>query len=483
MATTLPRSSTAVAPVAPPPMQSERVVDFPARADVVVPALAMAQSPIWTRRLAWFLGVLIVAFPIACLMLPWRQSIAGAGRVIAYAALERRYNVESPISGRIKQWFVAEGDRVEVGQLIAEISDNDPLFVESLSEQKRAIEQKRDAAVAQSELYSEYVARFREVRDVALKAANYQVDAAREKVKAKTQDLNAAQVAYDTEKFQIDRIRRIHPLGLASDRELEVQEQKFREAEAKLGVAKAGLEVEKAELETKIAYRDEIDAKTNADIAKAETDLQTALAKVAEAVKEIQDLDIRLRRQSTQEIRATRAGAIFRILVNDGTVQVKEADPIAVIVPETTDLAVELFIHGNDMPLVHPGAPVRIQFEGWPAIQFIGWPSVAIGSFGGEVSFVDQADSGQGKFRIVIRPNADGSEPWPSNLYLRQGSRARAWVLLREVPLWFEVWRRLNAFPPSLLDDVKPDEKAFGGQSVPDEKGGYEIKRPKLPKI
>lgn len=44
--------------------------------------------------------------------------------------------------------------------------------------------------------------------------------------------------------------------------------------------------------------------------------------------------------------------------------------------PRVTDASNRILEHGS---------PVRIQFEGWPAIQFVGWPSVALGTFGGEV--------------------------------------------------------------------------------------------------
>jgi hypothetical protein len=131
---------------------------------------------------------------------------------------------------------------------------------------------------------------------------------------------------------------------------------------------------------------------------------------------------------------------------------------------------VELWLDGNDMPLVQVretdaagkilthGSPVRIQFEGWPAVQIIGWPSAAIGTFGGEVVLVDPTDNGKGKFRVLVaewpdqvqRDGRDSAINWPGPRWLRQGVRANGWVLLQRVPLWFEVWRQINGFPPAL---------------------------------
>ena len=136
---------------------------------------------------------------------------------------------------------------------------------------------------------------------------------------------------------------------------------------------------------------------------------------------------------------------------------VKEGDVLAVIVPDTQDRAVELWIDGNDVPLVTPGRAVRLQFEGWPAVQFAGWPAVAVGTFGGTIAFVDAADDGKGRFRVLVVP--DGKEPWPAMRFLRQGSRANGWILLDRVRLGYEVWRQFNGFPPVLPTKEMYDEK------------------------
>jgi hypothetical protein len=142
------------------------------------------------------------------------------------------------------------------------------------------------------------------------------------------------------------------------------------------------------------------------------------------------------------------------------------------IIPETESRMVELWLDGTDMPLVHAretdpqgritreGSSVRLQFEGWPAVQFVGWPSVAVGTFGGEVLLIDPTDNGKGKFRVLIAQRPDSVERngqpiqqgWPANRWLRQGVRANGWVLLQRVPLWFEIWRQLNGFPPVVAD-------------------------------
>jgi adhesin transport system membrane fusion protein len=139
---------------------------------------------------------------------------------------------------------------------------------------------------------------------------------------------------------------------------------------------------------------------------------------------------------------------------------IKAGDEIASFVPENSRPGVELWVNGNDVPLITPGRHVRLQFEGWPAVQFTGWPAVAVGTFGGTVALVDPTDGGNGTFRILVTP-PDGEE-WPSNTYLRQGVRAKGWVLLDTVSLGFELWRQFNGFPPTVTPTVAKATDAGG---------------------
>jgi hypothetical protein len=137
------------------------------------------------------------------------------------------------------------------------------------------------------------------------------------------------------------------------------------------------------------------------------------------------------------------------------------------IVPDISEQAVELYVSGNDTPLVSLDDEVRLQFEGWPAIQFAGWPSVAVGTFGGRVASIDATDNGTGKFRVLVRPGME--DDWPADRYLRQGVRANGWVMLNQVSLGYEIWRQLNGFPPV----VAKGEPGLGKSDA---------KKPKLPK-
>ena len=85
--------------------------------------------------------------------------------------------------------------------------------------------------------------------------------------------------------------------------------------------------------------------------------------------------------------------------------------------------------------------------DGWPSIVFSGWPNSRYGTFGGEVAAIDNFISPNGKYRILIAPDEKDGKKWPSAL--RPGSGAQGIALLQNVPLWYELWRQLNGFPPN----------------------------------
>lgn len=184
------------------------------------------------------------------------------------------------------------------------------------------------------------------------------------------------------------------------------------------------------------------------DYEKARLEYAKYVQEEAKASEALSKIDVRLAQQASQLVRAPRSGQILRRAAGEGGVLVKPGYPLVTLAPRTSSRSVALYIDGNDLPLIHEGDTVRLQFEGWPAIQFSGWPSVAVGTFGGTVAVVDESDNGLGKFRILVTP-FDGQE-WPSHEYLRQGVKAQGWVLLNKVSLGFELWRQFNGFPPGL---------------------------------
>ena len=188
---------------------------------------------------------------------------------------------------------------------------------------------------------------------------------------------------------------------------------------------------------------------------KAQIEYQKLISLEATAAAKLANTEVKLSRQQRQLILAPRDGSILKVHYGSGSVQVKKGQRIATFVPDSQSNAVEVYVDGNDLPLIQKGVKVRLQFEGWPAVQFSGWPSVAIGTFGGVVKSTDPSVSANGKFRVIIVPD---DEDWPDTRYLRQGTRVMAWFLLNQVKLGYEIWRRMNGFPVALPDANKVEK-------------------------
>lgn len=191
-------------------------------------------------------------------------------------------------------------------------------------------------------------------------------------------------------------------------------------------------------------------------------------AKLASLKADINKIDVNLRRQSEQLIRAPRDGRILRVSSIDSATIVKQGDVLATFVPEHSRRVVELYVDGRDIPLINPGRRVRLEFEGWPAIQFSGWPSVAKGFFDGQVAALDLNASPNGLFRILVVESPD-RDPWPSEQSVRLGAKVRGWVQMNTVPIWFELWRILNDFP---LQFSRPSAAPAEDGEVKTAKGG-----------
>lgn len=425
-----------------------------------LPAARMVPPPGRARAVARAILIVLVTFLLAAAIAPWQQSIAGTGRVIAYAPLERRQMVEATIDGRVAAIYVQEGSRVQAGDPLIDLADVDPDRL-ARAEEERSLAADRVASYeARRGALEERVASVREAQQGAVRAAEARARVASERLAAAEQSVGAADAELDAAALNLTRHRVLVQQGLVSQRDLEVAIAAGARARAgrdgalaQRDAARAELDATRAALEQARAAREAEIESALAQLRSAETDLQSARTALLRA-------ETALARQSSQRVLAPRSGTVLRLAVWQGGQLVKAGDPLLELVPDTAEREVELWVDGNDAALIGPGRQARLQFEGWPAVQFVGWPSVAVGTFGGRVAFVDATDDGRGDFRVVIVPDPD-EERWPDPRYLRQGVRANGWVLLDSVPLGYELWRQINGFPQSVSRPPTPASGAY----------------------
>lgn len=430
-----------------------------------LPSYRLVQTALPAQSLAYLLTLIFFLTILILVYVPWQQTTMGFGRVVAYAPLDRQQVIESPIGGRVVKWHVHEGTRVRKGDPIIDISDNDPNFINRIREEKNALLQRLDAARTREDSIRSRIISLRSSMGSAVDAAGSRRMMAKDRVRASEQAVDAAKAALKTATLNLERQKQLLEKGLTSKRSLELAELDFANAETGLDRARAAYDG--AVKEERALYSDTGKAQQDgeASINDARAALASAQSEVARVLEDLPKLEARLSRQQNQEVFAPRDGIIMRILVNPDTQQVKEGDGVAILVPDSEDKAVELFISGNDIPLVGEGRKVRLQFQGYPVLQISGWPETAVGTFGGVVKLVDVTDSGSGNFRVLVVPDREDRD-WPSSRYLRQGVRAKGWIFLNRVSVGYELWRRFNDFPPNLpMDD--PDLK-----KLLDEDGG-----------
>lgn len=400
----------------------------------------LSRQPSLRTLLLWIGGVAAVVLLVA--FLPWQQNVAGAGEVTALQPADRPQEAVAAIGGRISEWYVQEGDSVRVGDPIvalAEVKQEylDPLtldrYTEQLEAKRRSVIEKRAKAAA---LADQAIA-LDSLRTLArIRADN--------RIQQITATLAAAQLEDSIATVQAERVQQLFNDGLRSMVEVEAARQRQQRASALATEQRAALLTVRAE-------RAAVDADYAEKIAKVESDRRATLAEVADGMADIAKLATGeaniSERQDLLVVRAPRDGIVVRALRAGIGEVVKDGEAVATVQAANPELAVAMQVNARDVPLIRVGDEVRLEFAGWPALQFSGWPNASLGTFGGRVVVVDQVALPNGYYRVLVGP--DPAQPsWPRELLM--GSGVRGWAMLREVRVWFEVWRTINGFPPAL---------------------------------
>ncbi|MGJ8619282.1 MAG: HlyD family secretion protein [Methylophilaceae bacterium] len=415
-------------------------------------ALTAARTPAFVKTYARFLGVAFFILPLLSLFLPWRQNVNASGQVTAFSPSERIQSIDAPVSGVINKWNVQEGSFVKKGDVLLEISDIDPQFKDRLSAQRDNQQLKLDAKRDELKAYEIQQQNLISSRDAKIAAAQFKLDVAQQKTLSASESLSATQATLDTAEFQTNRLQRLYQDGLVSKRDVEVAERDFILAKRSLNSAQANLNSAKAEAKSASAEILQIRADTQASLDASSALINKIKGELADSENSLTSSEISLSRQNMQRVIAPRDGVIHRLPINSQSQVISKGQQLLIIVPNTDSRAVELWVDGRDAMLIAKGSEVRLAFEGWPAIQVSGWPKASIGTFKGQVAFVDPTDNGMGNFRVMVLP--DGDRDWPSATMLRQGVSARAWILLQKVSIGYEIWRMVNGFPARLPQEA-----------------------------
>lgn len=418
------------------------------------------------RKFARFLTAMLVIFLIA-IFLPWTQNIQTEGKVTTLYPGERPQTVHATIAGRIEEWYVREGDLVKKGDTIARLSEIkaeyfDPQLVDRTQGQVSAKEASVLAYDSKIRASEAQVVALKEERIYKLNQLRNKVRQAFFKISSDSLDVIAAKLDDDVAKDQLVRMEKMFKDDLRSLTDLETRKRAAQTAAAKYNSAQNKLADSRQELNNARLQISTTENEYATKISKAESDLYSALSAKLETEGSVQKLRIDYenykRRQSFYIITAPIDGQVTESVINGVGETVKEGDPIVNIIPVKPQLAVEMFVKPMDLPLLQKGKEVRFIFDGWPAFIFSGWPGQSFGTYAGEIFAIDQNVNQNGLYRVLIAPYTDTKniKPWPDAL--RVGGGAQCIALLNDVPLWYELWRQLNGFPPDFYKQFGADK-------------------------
>lgn len=403
---------------------------------------------------------------VVILFLPWTQNITGKGFLTTLRPDQRPATVQSPIPGRIEKWYVQEGDFVNKGDTILHISEIkneyfDPQLVDRTKLQIKAKSSSVQAYEGKIGALGLQIGALQKERELKLEQTRNKLIQSKLKVQSDSIDLEAAKTNVKIADLQYDRTLQLQEEGLKAVKDVEDKRLKQQETQAKLisqqnKLLESRNNVLNAEIEinsVRASYADKIN-KARSEQLTASSSGFDAEAQVTKLENTLSNYEIR---NSLYYVRAPQSGRLNKAIQAGIGETFKEGDKLINIMPSDPDLAVEMFIEPIDLPLAHADEEVRIIFDGWPAIIFSGWPNVSTGTYAGRIVAVETFISDNGKYRILIAPDKN-QEPWPKAL--QAGSGARSIALLDDVPIWFEIWRQLNGFPPNYYQPDSGSKKA-----------------------
>jgi multidrug efflux pump subunit AcrA (membrane-fusion protein) len=424
----------------------------------------LVRTPDLTHKLVWWCGSIFVTLVLAT-FLPWTQNIRSAGKLTSLDPEDRPQTIHATIAGRIEKWYVHEGQRVNKGDTIlyiSEIRDKyfDPELLKRLKEQIEAKEGSLRSTREKAEALRKQISALRSGLEFSLNKAQNKIRQMELKLQSDSMDYVAVNTEYNIAQLQLERQQKLYDQGLKSLTELEQRKLKFQEVSAKLVSAENKVNATRNELINSRIELSSLRAEYADKISKAESELNSTYSYLFNTEGEISKMNneyasIQIR-NTYYFITAPQNGILVKALKQGIGETIKEGDPVASVMPANPQPAVELYVKPMDIPLLQKGTKVRLQFDGWPALVFSGWPGASFGTFGGKVAVIDNIDS-EGKYRILVVPDPD-DEPWPKAL--RVGSGVYGWAMLNDVPIWYEMWRQLNGFPPDYIENsMYSDEK------------------------
>ena len=411
----------------------------------------------------WF--YICVGIFIIFLFLPWTQNIRAKGSVTTLFQDQRPQQVNTIIGGRVMKWYIKEGDYVKAGDTLVQLSEVktdylDPNLLDRTRDQLSGKQLSVEYYKNKVDITGQQINAINNGLQLKLNQLVNKLGQLNLKVQADSADAVAANNDFNIATIQYNRQKAMYDSGLVSLTQLEQRNQSYQNAMAKKISAENKLANSKQDLTITRIEMSAIQQENLEKVAKAQGDQYQSLTQIASGQADIARLENQFAsytiRNGMYYVLASQSGQVVKAQKAGIGEFVKDGDMIAEIVPDKISYAVEMFVRPLDLPLLAPGQKVRFMFDGFPAIVFSGWPKASSGTFGGEIVAIESNVSLNGKFRVLVKEDP-ADKPWPYQL--KMGTGAQGIALLKDVPVWYELWRNINGFPPDYYKPKQTDKK------------------------
>jgi len=410
-------------------------------------------NSIWTGKIFKRIIITTAVVIILVLFFPWTQNIQSTGVVTTLRPDERPQEIQTLIPGRITKWFVKDGDMVEEGDTIAVLTEikSDYLNPDLIGQTSIQIKAKENSIVSYSakvDAINKQITQMEANRDFAIQKAKVRLEQENLQYAQEVAEYQSAEINMKVTKQQLDRDSILGTKQIKSPVDIENRRINYQSALAKKLIQKSKMDMAKNAIENAKIELQNISVEYGEKLAKLESERFSAISAQMDTESEVSKLRNEYSNYQIRNgfyiIKAPQSGLVSQTLSNGVGITVKEGQALCTIVPSNVNLAVELFVSPVDMPLITKGVDVQIIFDGWPTMVFSGWPELTFGTFPGKVYAIDNALQPSGKYRVLVRMDPENKK-WPTELKIGVG--ARSYMLLKRVPIWYEIWRLLSGFP------------------------------------
>ncbi|MEJ5993134.1 HlyD family efflux transporter periplasmic adaptor subunit [Pedobacter sp. Du54] len=400
----------------------------------------------------WFF--IFLALCVVVLILPWTQNIKVRGNVSTLYQNQRPQQLNSPIPGRIIKWYVKNGDHVKKGDTLlqlAEIKEDymDPLLVERTQQQIKAKIGVREYYRAKVGTTDNQLSALNASRELKLNQLKVKISQLNNKLVGEEAELVAANNELKISEDQYNRQKKMYEDGLVSLTQFQQRSVSFQNTLAKKTAIENKLAQTRQEIVTVNIEQDAAIQDYTEKVSKTEGERFQSMGQIEGSTGEIAKLENQVANYKARQ------GLYFLLASQDGQVVsinkagigeiLKDTESIGIIVPKQVDYAVEIYVKPVDLPLLKEGQKVMCIFDGFPAIVFSGWPNSSYGTFTGKVVAIESNISVNGLFKALVIEDPT-EKPWPPQI--KMGAGVQGIAILNDVPIWYELWRNINGFPP-----------------------------------